>query len=166
MTKNCNIADSLIGLAAEDGNQFLTFQLQDEEYGIEILRVQEIKGFSQIAPIPNSPRYIKRVMSLRNAVVPIVDLRAKFNLPELEYNRFTVVIVVTVGPKVMGLVVDAVSDVLNVSANEMEATPDLGKGVDPSFTTGIVKTGKRLITLLNIDKLASSEESIAPTAVA
>lgn len=166
MTQPTNIADSLNGQAAEDGNQFLTFQLQDEEYGIEILRVQEIKGFSRITPIPNAPRYIKGVMNLRGAVVPIVDLRAKFNLPEMEYNRFTVIIVVTIGPKVMGLVVDAVSDVLNVGANEMEATPNLGEGVDTSFMTGIAKTGERLITLLNIDKLAGTEESVAPAVVA
>lgn len=166
MTQPTNIADSLNGQAAEDGNQFLTFQLQDEEYGIEILRVQEIKGFSRITPIPNAPRYIKGVMNLRGAVVPIVDLRAKFNLPEMEYNRFTVIIVVTIGPKVMGLVVDAVSDVLNVGANEMEATPNLGEGVDTSFMTGIAKTGERLITLLNIDKLAGTEESLTPSVVA
>lgn len=166
MTQPTYIADSLSGQATEDGNQFLTFQLQDEEYGIEILRVQEIKGFSRITPIPNAPRYIKGVMNLRGAVVPIVDLRAKFNLPEMEYNRFTVIIVVTIGPKVMGLVVDAVSDVLNVGANEMEATPNLGEGVDTSFMTGIAKTGERLITLLNIDKLAGTEESLTPSVVA
>jgi len=98
MSQNNKSTDrSMNGQVGEDGNQFLTFQLQDEEYGIEILRVQEIKGFSRITPIPNSPRYIKGVMNLRGAVVPIVDLRVKFNLPEMEYNRFTVIIVVTVG---------------------------------------------------------------------
>lgn len=167
MSQNNKSTDrSMNGQVGEDGNQFLTFQLQDEEYGIEILRVQEIKGFSRITPIPNSPRYIKGVMNLRGAVVPIVDLRVKFNLPEMEYNRFTVIIVVTVGAKVMGLVVDAVSDVLNVGANEMEETPDLGEGVDTSFMTGIAKTGERLITLLNIDKLAGADETIAPSVVA
>lgn len=166
MAQPSDIAERQNDQATEEGNQFLTFQLQDEEYGIEILRVQEIKGFSRITPIPNSPKYIKGVMNLRGAVVPIVDLRAKFNLPEMEYNRFTVIIVVTIGHKVMGLVVDAVSDVLNVGASEMAATPNLGEGVDTSFMTGIAKTGERLITLLNIDRLAGTDESIVPAVVA
>src|SRR5262245_63684784 len=107
---------NLSGFTA-DGNQFLTFRLQEEEYGIEILRVQEIKGFSRITPIPNTPSYIKGAMNLRGTVVPIVDLRCKFGMPEAEYNQFTVIIVVTVGKKIVGLVVDAVSDVLNILDN-------------------------------------------------
>jgi purine-binding chemotaxis protein CheW len=138
---------------AVDGSQFLTFALSDEEYGIEILRVQEIKGFSRITPIPNTPHYLKGVMNLRGTVVPVVDLRARFGLPETEYNQFTVIIVVTVGKKVMGLVVDAVSDVLHIVPSEIEAPPELGLGVDTSFMTGMAKAGERLITLLNIDQL-------------
>ncbi|QJW98009.1 chemotaxis protein CheW [Frigoriglobus tundricola] len=140
------------GFAAE-GSQFLTFRLEDEEYGLEILRVQEIKGYSKITPLPNTPREIKGVMNLRGSVVPIIDLRARFGLREAEYTRFTVIIVVTVGSKIIGLVVDAVSDVLNVASKEMVPTPDLGAGVDTTFLTGIARTGDRLVSLLNVDRL-------------
>ena len=119
--------------APSDGGQFLTFQLQDEEYGLEILRVQEIKGYSKVTPLPNTPPEVKGVMNLRGTVVPIIDLRTRFGLASAEYTRFTVIIVVTVGAKVAGLVVDAVSDVLNVEAKEMVPTPDLGAGVDTTF---------------------------------
>lgn len=136
-----------------DGNQFLTFILKDEEFGIEILRVQEIKGLSRITPIPNMPEHIRGVMNLRGTVVPIVDLRAKFAMEEAEYNQFTVIIVVTIGDKVIGLVVDAVSDVLNVAEENIEATPDVGADANIEFVTGIAKSGDRLITLLNMDQL-------------
>lgn len=146
---------------APDGNQFLTFCLADEEYGLEILRVQEIKGYSKVTPLPNTPSEIKGVMNLRGTVVPIIDLRTRFGLRETEYNRFTVIIVVTVGPKIVGLVVDAVSDVLNVTAQEIVPAPDLGSGVDTSFMTGIARTGDRLITLLNVDRLVGLTSSSA-----
>ena len=136
-----------------DGRQYLTFRLQEEEYGIEILRVQEIKGFSRVTPIPNTPCYVKGAMNLRGTVVPIVDLRVKFGLPEAEYNQFTVIIVVTVGRKIVGLVVDAVSDVLNILDNEIEPTPDLGGSVETSIMTGMAKASDKLIMLLDVDRL-------------
>lgn len=142
--------------APADGSQYLTFQLENEEYGLEILRVQEIKGYSKVTPLPNTPREVKGVMNLRGTVVPIIDLRSRFGLPEAEYTRFTVIIVVTVASKVMGLVVDAVSDVLNVGGDEVVPTPDLGAGVDTSYLTGIARTGNRLVTLLNIDRLVGA----------
>jgi len=138
---------------AHAGSQFLTFRLENEEYGLEILRVQEIKGFSKITPLPNTPREVKGVMNLRGAVVPIIDLRTRLGLVEEVYTRFTVIIVVTCGAKVVGLVVDAVSDVLNVEANALVATPDLGAGVDTSFLIGIARNGDRLVSLLNVDRL-------------
>jgi purine-binding chemotaxis protein CheW len=144
---------------ADDANQFLTFTLNDEEYGIEILRVQEIKGFSRITPIPNTPRYIKGVLNLRGTVVPVVDLRAKFSMAETEYNQFTVIIVVNVGKRVVGLVVDAVSDVLNIGKNEMQVPPDMGAAVDTSFMTGMARTGERLVTLLNVERLVGHDEA-------
>ena len=142
-----------------DARQFLTFRLQDEEYGLEILRVQEIKGYSKITPLPNTPREVKGVMNLRGTVVPVLDLRARFGLRETEYTPFTVIIVVTVGTKIVGLVVDAVSDVLNVDPKEVVPTPDLGSGVDTSFLTGIARSGERLVSLLNIDRLVGSTGS-------
>lgn len=148
--------------SAADVSQFLTFQLEAEEYGLEILRVQEIKGYSKVTPLPNTPREIRGVMNLRGTVVPIIDLRCRFGLTEAEYTRFTVIIVVNVGVKIVGLVVDAVSDVLNVSAREMVPAPDLGAGVDTSFMTGMARAGDRLITLLNVDRLVGQSDSISP----
>ena len=147
-----NAVDDLTGFAA-DGNQFLTFLLLDEEYGIDILQVQEIKNYSHITPIPNTPPYVKGAMNLRGTVVPIVDLRCKFDMPEAEYNQYTVIIVVMIQERVVGMVVDAVSDVLNVGSEDFEPAPSLGGGVDTSFMKGLAKNGDRLITLLNIDKV-------------
>jgi purine-binding chemotaxis protein CheW len=149
------------GNFAAEGHQFLTFRLQEEEYGIEILRVQEIKGFSRVTPIPNTPRFVRGVLNLRGEVVPILDLRTRFNMPETEYNQFTVIIVVNVASKIVGLVVDAVSDVLNVGSREIEPVPDLGSAIDISYLTGMAKAGERLITLLNIDKLIDPESKIS-----
>lgn len=138
---------------AEHGNQYLTFQLGDEQFGIDILRVQEIKGLAHLTQIPNVPPYIRGVMNLRGTVVPVVDLRHRFDMTPAVYNQFTVIIIVTVGQKVMGLVVDAVSDVLNVGEKETEELPDLGGGVDTTFISGMAKFEDRLITLLDIDRL-------------
>ncbi|HEX4611546.1 MAG TPA: chemotaxis protein CheW [Urbifossiella sp.] len=149
---------------AAGGSQFLTFRLADEEYGLEILRVQEIKGYSKVTPLPNTPPEVKGVMNLRGTVVPVLDLRTRLGLPGVGYDRFTVVIVVTVGPKVAGLVVDAVSDVLDVGPSERVPTPDLGAGVDTSFMTGMARTGDRLVTLLNIDRLVGPAGDGGPAA--
>src|SRR5690606_24620165 len=139
-----NTLNSAGGFAA-DGNQFLTFTLQNEEYAIDILRVQEIKGFSKITPIPNTPRYIRGVMNHRGTVVPIVDLRTRFGMEETEYNQFAVIIVVNVGSKVVGLVVDTVSDVLNFNTSDVDEPPQLGAGVDTSFITGMAKVDEKLV---------------------
>jgi purine-binding chemotaxis protein CheW len=151
------VADRQTDLGNANGiSQFLTFALNDQEFGIEILRVQEIKNFSRVTPIPNMPECIKGVINLRGTVVPIVDLRKKFNMPTAEYNQFTVIIVVNVGTKIMGLVVDAVSDVLNVGEESIEKTPDLG-AIDTSFITGLAKSGDRLVALLNIEYLLGDQ---------
>jgi purine-binding chemotaxis protein CheW len=150
--------------AAAGGGQFLTFQLADEEYGVEILRVQEIKGYSRVTPVPNAPPEVKGVMNLRGTVVPIIDLRTRFGLAAAEYTRFTVIIVVTVGPRVVGLVVDAVSDVLDAAPADLVPTPDLGAGADTSFMTGMARAGDRLVTLLNIDRLVGATADPGPAA--
>jgi purine-binding chemotaxis protein CheW len=157
--------DHAVGFAA-DSDQFLTFMLEDEEYGIEILRVQEIKGFSKIRPIPNAPEYIKGVMNLRGTVVPVVDLRSRFGMRQAEYNQFTVIIVVSVGAKVVGLVVDAVSDVLNIRRDQIEETPEMAGDLDTSFFRGMGKVGDKLVLLLNIDRLVGGDklEAIEQTA--
>lgn len=142
-------------------SQFLTFVLGEEQYGIEILKVQEIKGYSAITPIPNTPPHIKGVINLRGTVVPVVDLRAKFSLEAVEYNKFTVIIVVTVGQKVIGMLVDAVSDVLDIAASEMRAAPDLGARVDTRFIAGMAAIGDRMTVLLDIDRLLSADDAVA-----
>jgi purine-binding chemotaxis protein CheW len=152
MSSTKQTATVLNGIA-ESGNQYLTFQLAEEQFGIDILRVQEIKGLAHLTQIPNVPPYIKGVMNLRGTVVPVVDLRHRFSMPAATYNQFTVIIIVTVGAKVMGLVVDAVSDVLNVGDSELEQLPELGCGIDTSFITGMAKSSDNLITLLDIDRL-------------
>jgi purine-binding chemotaxis protein CheW len=158
------VADRQTDLGNANGiSQFLTFALNDQEFGIEILRVQEIKNFSRVTPIPNMPECIKGVINLRGTVVPIVDLRKKFNMPTAEYNQFTVIIVVNVGTKIMGLVVDAVSDVLNVGEESIEKTPDLG-AIDTSFITGLAKSGDRLVALLNIEYLLGDQFAGVATA--
>ncbi len=144
------------GDAAGENSQFLTFRLADEDYGVEILRVQEIKGYTRVTPLPNAPPGVRGVMNLRGTVVPVLDLRTRFGMPGVEPDRFTVVVVVTVGPKVAGLVVDAVSDVLNVAPAELVPPPDLGAGVDVSLLTGMARAGDRLVTLLNIDRLVGT----------
>jgi purine-binding chemotaxis protein CheW len=144
-----------------DGGQFLTFCLGAEEYGIDILRVQEIRGYSTITAIPNTPSYIKGVMNLRGAVVPVVDLRAKFGMPEVAYNKFTVIIVVTVASRIAGLVVDAVSDVLNIARSEIERTPEFDTTVDTSFMTGLAKSGDKLVLLLDIEKVMGAADIAA-----
>ena len=142
-------------------SQFLTFLLGAEQYGVEILKVQEIRGYSAVTPIPNTPSYIKGVINLRGTVVPVVDLRAKFSMEATEYNKFTVIIVVSVGSKVIGLVVDAVSDVLDVPAAEMRSAPDLGSRVDTRFIRGMATIGDRMTVLLDIDRLLSEDELVA-----
>lgn len=142
-------------------DQFLTFVLGAEQYGVEILRVQEIRGYSAVTPIPHTPPHIKGVMNLRGTVIPVVDLRAKFAMESSGYDKFTVIIVVTVGERVIGLVVDAVSDVLDIPASELRATPDLGVRVDTRFISGMANVGDRLTVLLDIERLLSEDDVCA-----
>ncbi|WP_447983458.1 chemotaxis protein CheW [Nitrospira sp. Nam74] len=141
-----------------EANQYLTFMLGDELYGVDILRVQEIKGYQKCTPIPNTPVFIKGVLNLRGTIVPIVDLRAKFNLPPVEATMFTVVIVVVVKDRIMGLIVDAVSEVMDIASADIQPPPMLGTNVDVSFISGLGRCGERLITILNIDHVLSLEE--------
>jgi purine-binding chemotaxis protein CheW len=160
MTQQMSMAPAASGASAAT-NQFLTFILGAEQYGVEILKVQEIRGYSAVTPIPNTPSHIKGVINLRGTVVPVVDLRTKFSMDPTEYNKFTVIIVVTVGRKVVGLVVDAVSDVLDIPALEMRATPDLGARVDTRFISGMAAIGERMTVLLDIDRLLSEDDVVA-----
>lgn len=144
--------------SGHSSSQFLTFVLGAEQYGVEILQVQEIRGYSAVTPIPNTPPYIKGVINLRGTVVPVIDLRARFAMEAGEYDKFTVIIVITVGEKVIGLVVDAVSDVLDIAASEIRPAPDLGAKVDTQFINGMADIGGRLTVLLDIQRLLSEDE--------
>jgi purine-binding chemotaxis protein CheW len=159
-------ASPLMGAGGSDGsNQFLTFTLDSEEYGIEILKVQEIKGFSKITPIPNAPTFVKGVMNLRGAVVPIVDLRSRFCMAARDYDQFTVIIVVNLGEKVVGLVVDTVSDVMTIPQANVAETPELAGGVDASCITGMGKVDEKLVMLLDIARLVGSDQLAESQAV-
>ena len=138
------------------GTQYLTFMLAGEEYGVDILRVQEIKGWDKPTAIPNTPSYLEGVINLRGAVVPIIDLRQRFELERAQYDKTTVVIVLRVqGEKerTMGFVVDAVSDVYNVPTEAIRETPDFGVGVRTDFVKGIAMVNDRMLILLDIEQL-------------
>jgi purine-binding chemotaxis protein CheW len=140
--------------------QFLTFVLGGEEYGVTILQVQGIQGWDRCTPIPNTPDYILGVINLRGAIVPIVDLRRRFGMPGAEFGPTTVVIVVKVqtnerSERTLGLVVDAVSEVCNVNAAERQPAPDFGASIKTDFVKGLATVDKRMVILLDIDRLVS-----------
>ncbi len=143
---------------SSDDQQFLTFNLADEFYGVDILKVQEIKGYTTVTRIPNTPDYLKGVLNLRGTIVPIVDLRMKFNMGITEPTPFTVVVVVNVRNRVMGFLVDAVSDVLDLNAKNIQPPPELGSAVDINFVAGIGNANDRLVTLLDIDRVLTEDE--------
>lgn len=147
------------GNAAE---QYLTFTLADEQYGVDILRVQEIKGWTPVTRIPNAPVYLRGVLNLRGTIVPIVDLRLRFGLDHVEYTPTTVVIVLTVrsvkAETLLGIVVDGVSDVLNVPRGGVKAAPDFGTVVRTEFIHGLAETDGGMVMLLDIDRLLSLQE--------
>jgi purine-binding chemotaxis protein CheW len=139
-------------------SQYLTFILSDQSFGIDILKVQEIRGYTGVTPIPNTPPQVKGVVNLRGIVIPVVDLRVKFATGACHYDKFTVVVVVTVGHKTVGLVVDAVSDVMDVSAETVHPVPELGAHVDTRYISGMATSGDNLTVLLDIEQLLSGEE--------
>lgn len=139
-------------------NEFLTFRLGEEEYGIEILKVQEIRGYEAVTAIANAPAFVKGVINLRGIIVPIVDMRIKFGLKKVEYNQFTVVIILNVAQRVVGVVVDSVSDVVTLSSAQVRPAPDLGTTLNTAYITGLGTIDNRMIILVDIEKLMSSED--------
>lgn len=137
--------------------QYLTFELAGEQYGMDILRVQEIRGWSTVTPIPNTPDCVQGVLNLRGTVVPIIDLRQRLGMPRVEYGPTTVIVVSNVisdgRERLVGLVVDAVSDVCDVSAEDARPTPDFGTSVDVRYMHGMAAIGNRMVVLLDIDRL-------------
>jgi len=140
-------------------NEFLTFKLGSEEYGIEILKVQEIRGYEQVTRIANAPEFIKGVVNLRGTIVPIVDMRIKFNLGEANYDQFTVVIILNVASRVVGMVVDSVSDVIQLAAEQIRAAPDFSASTfDTQYITGLGALDERMLILVDIEKLMSDSD--------
>jgi purine-binding chemotaxis protein CheW len=141
-------------------DQYLTFALGAEEYGVPILKVQEIRGYAPITPIPNTPAHIEGVMNLRGAIIPVVDLRRKLAMPATERSSFTVIVVVNVGTRVMGVIVDAVSDVLDIPRTDVQPPPDFGAHVDARFIDGMARAGDKLVVLLDITRVLSEDEAV------
>jgi purine-binding chemotaxis protein CheW len=138
--------------------EFLAFTLGREEYGIDILKVQEIRGYDAVTRIANSPDYIKGVVNLRGTIVPIVDMRIRFNLGEPSYDQFTVVIVLNIAGRVVGMVVDSVSDVTTLSPDQIKAAPEMASVLDTDYLIGLGTLDERMLILVDIDKLMSSSD--------
>jgi purine-binding chemotaxis protein CheW len=144
--------------AEAGGREFLTFRLGAEEYAIEILKVQEIRGWETPTAIANTPEFIKGVINLRGTIVPIVDLRLKFRLGQAQYDEFTVVIILSVARRVMGIVVDAVSDVITLLPAQMRPAPEFGAALDTRFITGLGTVEERMLILADIERLMTSRD--------
>lgn len=143
-------SSSAISTAAE----YLTFRLGKEEYAVDILRVQEIRGYDEATRMANAPDYVKGVINLRGSIVPIIDLRMLFNLPDPSYDSFTVVIVLNVCGTVVGMVVDSVNDVVGIPSQELKPAPDFGSAVDTSFLAAIASLQDRMVMLVDMERLA------------
>jgi purine-binding chemotaxis protein CheW len=152
----------LAGAEGEHVGQYLTFVLAGEEYGVDILRVQEIRGWSAVTPIPNTPAYVQGVLNLRGTVVPIIDLRLRLGMERIAYGPTTVIVVVNAVHAgqlhVAGLVVDGVSDVCNVSEEDTRPAPDFGAAIDVSFMRGMATVREKMVILLDVDRLFGRAE--------
>lgn len=138
--------------------QQLTFALADEEYGVDILAVREIRGWSRVTRIPQAPDYVLGVLNLRGAIVPVMDLRLRFGLVRESYNDTTVMIVVAIGERLFGIVVDAVSDVIDIDPATIKPVPDLGAVVDTDYLRGLATYDGRMVMLLDVEKLMCPED--------
>ena len=150
--------ESAENIAGHTLNEFLTFRLGSEEYGMDILKVQEIRGYDSITQIANAPEFIKGVVNLRGIIVPIIDMRIKFELGNVEYDQFTVVIILNVSGRVMGIVVDGVSDVISLDMDQMRATPEFGSVIDTEYIMGLGTVEERMLILIDIEKLMGSTD--------
>jgi purine-binding chemotaxis protein CheW len=145
-------------LDAAQTREMLTFRLGTEAYGINILKVQEIRGCDPVTPIAGTPEFIRGVIDLRGVIVPIVDMRMKFALPEAQYDAFTVVIILNVAHRVIGIVVDAVSDVVTFAADQIRPVPEFSATLDTQFIMGLARLEEQMVILLDIEHLLSSPE--------
>jgi purine-binding chemotaxis protein CheW len=162
MTQNLDPAHQNMKTMRDREGKYLTFSLAGEEYGIGILKVKEIIGLMPITPVPKTPSFVKGVINLRGKVIPVADLRLKFDMEEMAYTERTCIIVVEIreglGNILMGIVVDSVSEVLNIKSAEIEDTPAFGTQMDTDYILGMAKTGGSVKILLDIDKVFGGEE--------
>lgn len=147
-----------VGDLTTAAREYLTFRLSQEEYGIDILKVQEIRGYEPPTRIANAPTFIKGVVNLRGTIVPIVDMRLKFNCSEAEYNSFTVVIILNLRSRIVGIVVDSVSDVLELAADSIKSAPDIESIIDNGCILGLGSVNERMLILLDIERLMSGAD--------
>jgi len=153
--------------AGSGGRELLTFTLGNEEYGIDILKVQEIRGYDAVTTIANAPEFIKGVINLRGIIVPIIDMRIKFRLGNVTYNQLTVVIILNVLDRVVGIVVDGVSDVITLTADQLKPSPEFSSTMDTQYITGLGTVDERMIIDVDIEKLmTSSDMELVETAAA
>jgi len=138
--------------------EFLTFTLGAEEYAVDILKVQEIRGYDTVTRIARAPAFIKGVINLRGTIVPIVDLRIKLELGKVEYTPFTVTIILNVGGRVVGIVVDGVSDVIGMDTEQIRPAPDFASGLDTAYIRGLATQDDRMLIVMDIEKLMLSQE--------
>ncbi|HEU4852795.1 MAG TPA: chemotaxis protein CheW [Telluria sp.] len=143
---------------ADGVREFLAFTLGAEEYGIDILKVQEIRGYESVTRIASAPEFIKGVINLRGIIIPVVDMRIKFNLGTPVYDQFTVVIILNVGGRVVGMVVDSVSDVTTLTREQIRPAPEMGSSFDAQVLMGLGTIDERMLILIDIDRLMSSPE--------
>ena len=146
------------------GGEYLSFTLGNEHYGVDILKVQEIRGYDAVTRVPDAPDYIKGVINLRGTIVPVIDLRLKLRLDEARYDAFTVMIVLNVEDRVVGIVVDSVSDVIPLNAEQIRPTPEFGAAVDTRFISGIGTQDDRMLILLDIETLLDTADLGQPSA--
>ena len=138
--------------------EYLTFTLGEEEYGVDILKVQEIRGYDTITRMPDAPDFIKGVINLRGTIVPVVDMRIKFKLGRVVYDEFTVMIILNLGRRVVGMVVDGVSDVMQLNPDQIRPAPEFGGGVNTKYITGLGALEQRMLILVDIEKLMSATD--------
>ena len=141
-----------------DSKEFLTFVLGNEHYALDIMSVKEIRGYEAVTKIANAPAFIKGVMNLRGDIVPIVDLRIKFSVGEATYNEFTIVIMLNVAERIVGIVVDGVSDVIRLTDDQIRPPPQFGVAFDSRYLLGLVPIDDHMVILVNIERLISSDE--------
>jgi purine-binding chemotaxis protein CheW len=142
----------------ESAREFLSFRLGEEEYGIDILKVQEIRGYEAVTAIANTPAFIKGVINLRGTIIPIIDMRIKFNLGKVGYDQFTVVIVLSIAGRTVGMVVDSVSDVISLTSEQLRPAPSFAAGMDTQYITGLGTVDERMLILVDIERLMTSDD--------